>query len=187
MRCRARCRAIPLAPADDDRPRDVAKQPAMFVGQFDQRLGLGKIGRHQRKRPLLAKFSGSQCRDGFGIARVASQVIPADPFDRENSSIAKQLRRPPNRLVAGFARMRFRGIPGERNFGKSRYIAPENQAVIRPTRLASRRLRMVAAIERILIFLPTSSGTSTRPPSSYSRDRTAAVRRSNTAARNSCN
>ena len=87
----------------------------MFVCQFDERLGLIKIGHHHGKGSLLAKFSGPQRRDRLGIASIACQMVSSDSFDRENLSASKQLRRSDNATEAGFARIRSLFNGGQRN------------------------------------------------------------------------
>ena len=75
-------------------------------GKLHQPASHIEVPHHDRERLLLAIFALAQSRHGRGISGIASQVISAQPFYRDNLSRAQQLSRMANGwLRSGMGRL----------------------------------------------------------------------------------
>ncbi len=163
-------RQIDLGRRQHDRPGDVEQQLFVRRRQMHQLAGLCDVLRQQGERFFLAIFSRAQRLDRRGRARVASQVIPADALDRDNSAGPQQFRSAADGGLAG----RDRQLPMYRidspahSRGKPR--AGHDNGGRADLRIRAGR-----------------PGTRPRRASSCSPDRRASARRSNSADRSSCN
>ncbi len=112
--------------------------------ELDQRARGLQVAGHHRERPLLAKLPRAQRFDRGGIARVARQVIAADALDCDDGAVREQRGRARDRRAAGHV-----GLAG----------APQREP--RAAVGAGDRLRVKAAVERIVVFAP--AGRAQRP------------------------
>ena len=122
----------------DDRPIPRAQQFRLPVSQLDQLGGGGEVLDHQRERPVLAVLARAQRRDRLGIVGAAGEVVAAEALDRDDRTGDQRRRRrrdgigrvAETRILAGGVRE-----PGPRPAGR-----------------AGVRLRVEAAIERVLVL-----------------------------------
>src|SRR5580700_8615137 len=119
----------------NDRSGGRYQQNFGFPGKLDQIVSGLEIARHQCKGFFFAVFPLAQSRNSPCVSSITRQVVSTESFQRENAAVAKQLR--------GFANARF----------ISTYDASVGaERVIRSAGWARYRLRMKAAVARIVIF-----------------------------------
>jgi hypothetical protein len=85
-------RRVRAPPNQDDGVCGRAQQSELFVGEVGDLAG-GR--RHEREGLLLPALAAAQTCDGVLTARVAGEVIAADPLDRDDRSLAEE----PNGLL----------------------------------------------------------------------------------------
>ena len=88
-------RRIRVAAQEHDRPGRQVQQRPLLCGDRGQRVGLG--GQH-RERLLFAVLARAQPGDRVLVARVAGEVIAAEPLDGDDAPVAQQ---PPTASSSG--------------------------------------------------------------------------------------
>ena len=99
----------------------------------------GEIAHHEGERLVLARLAGAQPPDGGLVPRVAHQVEAAETLAREDIRPAERRRRRP---------------PSASSPRASTSPDPVQAASCGPAGGARRRLRVEAAVERVLVFGP---------------------------------
>ncbi len=127
----------PVPPAHEhDRARGRAQQLELRGRDLGERLGRG---RHHGERLLLAVLARAQPRDRLLVARVAGEVVAAEPLDGEDRAVAQQ--RPPPPRAASRAAARRRDSRSARR-GSGGRAGPRTRAGSRRTaRSGHRRVR----------------------------------------------
>ncbi len=120
---------------EHDRPRDRDQERFGAGRQAHQRARRGEVPRHQRERFFLAELALPQRGDGWGVARVTRQVVPAEALHGEDPPRLEQLDSRPDH--GGVAREASRALA---------------EVVVRSAVGTGHRLRVEAAARGVMVL-----------------------------------
>jgi len=130
-----------LRAGQHDRPRGRGQQRFFLRAQFHERVRGSEVTHHERERTFLAKLAFAQREHRGSVRGVARQVVTADAFDGNDCARTQERRRARDRFgsAGGFAAR----TPGA-------FVEHVRGTALR----AGDRLRVIAAVGRIVVFAP---------------------------------
>ena len=140
--------------AEHDRAGGAREQQPLALAHADEQGGSVERGHHQRERLVLALLASAQSRHRRLVVGPAGKVEAADALDRHDAPLAQRGGGGGDRVA--------------RAADRSLSAAREEQRGQGPARRAGVRLRMEAAVRRIVVLVPAGAA---HPKAGHRRER----------------